>query len=481
MSFRPVFFINGILLLILSSAMLAPSFVDLAAGNSDWRAFAGAQIFTAFIGFSMILTTRQDRFHISLKETFLLTNTSWILIAAFGALPFCFSTVDLDFTAAFFETMSGLTTTGSTVIVGLDHAPPGILLWRGMLQGFGGIGILIVALAILPMLQAGGMQIFKTQSFDVEKIMPSAQKLAISILGLYVILNIIGTIILHLCGMTLLEASVHTMAALSTGGYSTSDQSVGHFNSATIEYLLTAYMIIGGLPFVLYLKAITKGNRHALFGDTQVKCFLGLIFVLSVTWIMHLCWTRDYNILMAFRHVVFSVTSLITTTGFATADYTTWGPFSVGLAFFITFLGACSGSTAGGIKTFRLQILWALQNLHLKKLLEPHAILRAHYNGRPLTSETSLAVTVFFFVYMLIFAVSGIALTLTGLDFTTAFSGAATALNNVGPGLGPTIGPAGNFSTLPSSALWILSADMYLGRLELMTVLVLLTPHFWKR
>lgn len=481
MNFRPIFFVNGILLLIMAVSMMVPSFVDLAAGNDDWRAFAAAQLVTAFVGFSLILTNRHDSFRMSLKETFLLTNVSWILIAGFAALPFCFSDVNLGFTQAFFESMSGLTTTGSTVIVGLDNLPPGILLWRGMLQAFGGIGILIVALAILPMLQTGGMQIFKTQSFDIEKVLPSAQKMAVSILGIYVLLNIIATVILYLCGMNWLEASVHAMTSVATGGFSTSDQSIGHFDSALIESFIILFMLLGSIPFVLYIKMATRGMRSSIFSDSQVRTFFGLVLVISLVWILHLCLTQDYNPLTALRHVLFSVTALITTTGFATADYTIWGPFSIALAFFITFLGACSGSTTGGIKTFRLQILWILQKLQIKKLIEPHAILKAHYNGRLLTPDTSLAVTVFFFAYMLTYILSAMALALTGLDYVTAFSGAATALNNVGPGLGPIIGPAGNFSTIPDTALWILSFTMYLGRLELLTVLVLLSPHFWRK
>lgn len=481
MNFRPIFFVNGILLLILAVSMMIPSFVDLAAGNDDWKAFAAAQLVTAFVGFSLILTNRHDGFRMSLKETFILTNSSWILIALFASLPFSFAQINLGFAQAFFESMSGLTTTGSTVIVGLDSSPPGLLLWRGMLQAFGGVGILIVALAILPMLQTGGMQIFKTQSFDIEKVLPSAQKLAVSILGIYVLFNIAGTILLYLCGMTWLEAAVHTMTALSTGGFSTSDQSIGHFDSPLIEYMLIIFMLLGGLPFALYLKAATRGIRNALFTDSQVRCFLSIIAILSSIWIIHLCWSQNYNPLTALRHALFAVTTLITTTGFATADYTIWGPFSIAMAFFITFLGGCSGSTAGGIKTFRLQILWTLQSLQIKKLIEPHGLLRAHYNNRVLSPETALSVSVFFFAYILVYILSSLALALTGLDFTTAFSGAATAINNVGPGLGSIIGPAGNFSTIPDTALWILSFDMYLGRLELLTVLVLLSPHFWRK
>lgn len=480
MNFRPIFYINGILLLILSAAMLLPTLIDLSEGSDDWKVFASAQIITAFAGFCLLFSNQQKKFHMTLKETFLLTSLSWVMLAAFAALPFCFSVLRLDYTQAFFEAMSGITTTGSTVITGLDNLPQGVLLWRCMLHWLGGIGFLIIALAVLPLLQISGMQIYKSQSFgEIDKVLPSASQMAIVIMCIYIVLTIAATVAFHFAGMSLFDAFCHAMSAVSTGGFANYDSSLGYYRSPVIEWIAIFFMLAGALPFVLYLRML-RGDRHALVKDSQVRAFLGIVCVTTLMMIAYLVLTGRYYPLDALRSAFFMVVTIITTAGLVHTDYTAWGSFAIAIAFMLTFMGSCSGSTSGGIKVFRLQILWAMMMQQLNKLMKPHGIFQVHYNRKIVEPSLQAAIAGFFFVYILLWGVFGVALQLCGLDFMTAFSAAATALSNAGVGLGHTIGPAGNFSSLPDSTLWIISLAMLMGRLEFFTLLVILTPRFWR-
>ncbi|MDP2206585.1 MAG: TrkH family potassium uptake protein [Alphaproteobacteria bacterium] len=479
MSFKPVFFINGILLLILSAAMFLPVIIDLAHDSGDWKVFASAQLITAFVGFALIFANREDSFSLNLRQTFVLTSVSWVFMTAFAALPFCFSEVQLSYTRAFFEAMSGLTTTGSTVIVGLDDLSKGILLWRAMLEWLGGIGFLVVALAVLPLLQVSGMQIFKTQSFGMEKVLPSAQQMAFYILMLYVCLTLACAILLFAADMSLFDAFCHAMTAVATGGFANYDNSIGHFNSASIDWIIISFMLLGALPFVQYVRML-KGNSRAVIDDVQVRTFFGILFSLSAIVALYLVYTDQKPFLDAIRSSVFMLTTLMTTAGFTSGDYGSWGPLAVGVAFVAMYLGACSGSTAGGIKTFRLQILWAMLQQQVRKLIVPHGVFQVHYNKKVVGSDVLASVAVFFFVHIMTWLAVTLLLHMTGLDFTTAVSAAITAVSNVGPGLGPLIGPAGTFAPLSDDAIWILSVGMLLGRMEFLTLFVLLAPRFWR-
>lgn len=480
MNFKPIFYVSGILLLILSAMMIFPAFLDLADRSSDWKVFAGAQIVTAFIGFALIFVNRQKTFNITLRETFLLTSLSWVFMAAFGAVPLYLSKLGISYTDAFFEAMSAITTTGSTVLTGLDDMPRGILLWRHLMQWLGGIGFLVIALAVLPMLQVSGMQIYKTQSFgDIDKVLPSASQMAVYIFFIYVFLTVFWTVCMHFGGMSVFDALCHAMSAVSTAGFSTHDSSVGFFKSATIDWITIFAMISGALPFVLYLKFM-RGDSKALWRDSQVRTFLGVTAVLVLASTLYLFLGGRFYFFDALRNASFMVTTLITTCGFANADYTVWGPFVVGIAFLTTFIGSCSGSTSGGIKIFRLQILWSMFKQQLGKLLSPHSVSHVYYNKKAVDAATQASIAGFFFIYIVIWALFGVALQLTGLDFTTAFSASITALSNVGPGLGNIIGPAGTFQPLPDDATWILSLAMLLGRLEFFTLLVLFSPRLWR-
>ncbi|HRI75454.1 MAG: TrkH family potassium uptake protein [Alphaproteobacteria bacterium] len=479
MSFKPVFYIIGILLLILSAAMLLPALVDLAHESGDWKVFASAQLITAFVGFALIFSNREKSFALNLRQTFVLASISWIFMTAFAALPFCFAEIQLSYTRAFFEAMSGLTTTGATVITGLDDLPKGILLWRAMLQWLGGIGFLVVALAVLPLLQVSGMQIFKTQSFGMEKVLPSAQQMALYILTLYFVLTLACALLLFAADMSLFDAFCHAMTSVATGGFANYDASIGHFNSPTIDWIVIVFMWLGALPFVQYVRML-KGNGRAVVDDAQVRAFFGILLSLSMIVAFFLLWTGQKTFFDAVRSSIFMLTTLMTTSGFASGDYSKWGPLAEGVAFVAMYLGACSGSTAGGIKTFRLQILWAMVQQQVRRLIVPHGVFQVHYNNKVVDNDVLMSVAVFFFVHILTWMAVTILLHLTGLDFTTAVSGAISAVSNVGPGLGPIIGPSGTFATLDADAIWILSIAMLLGRMEFLTMFVLLAPRFWR-
>ncbi len=477
--FRPIWMVSGIFLLIIGLGMLLPMAVDLAVGNPDWQVFALISGIVVFFGSSLFLSNRGEYDEFTVQQAFLLTFVSWLLMPAFGALPFVFSELSLSYTDAYFEAMSGISTTGSTVITGLDGAPPGILLWRSLLQWFGGVGIIVMAVAILPILQIGGMQLFKIESFDVsDKLLPRATQLASALSLIYVALTLICAVTFWLAGMTAFEAVCHSFTTIATGGFSTSDGSIGHFDSAMIDYTVTFFMIVGSLPFLLYLRVL-RGQTNGFYHDSQVRWFLALVVILialMTIWV----WTNNiYDFEEALRYTTFNVVSILTGTGYATTDYTAWGTMPIMLFFFIMFIGGCAGSTSCGIKIFRFQVLVSMCAAHFKKLLRPNGIFIPRYNGGPIDESVTGSVLSYLFLFVVCYVILALCLALTGLDFVTAVSGAGTAMANVGPALGPIIGPSGTFQELPDISKWLLTFGMLLGRLELFAVLVLLSPKFW--
>ena len=477
--FRPIVFILGVLLCIMAVAMMIPAVVDAAVGSADWQVFTTAAAVTLFIGVSMILTTRSGWQGFSLRQAFIMTNLAWLVIAAFGALPLAFSDLGLSATDAFFEAMSGVTTTGATVIVGLDEAPPGILLWRAVLQWLGGIGIIVMAVSVLPILQVGGMQLFRVEAFDADKVLPRAAQLAAGISIVYVFLTGLAAIVLWALGMTGFEAVAHAMTSIATGGFSTSDRSIGQFEDPAIHWCISLFMVLGSVPFVLYLRAL-RGDVTAFYKDSQVQAFLSIL-VLSVLITAYWLWREElYGPEGSLRHATFNVISIMTGTGYATADFGQWGGFVMALMFLLMFVGGCAGSTTCGIKIFRFLVLFATAKVQLKRLMQPNGVFIPYYNKRPIPATVEESVMGFFFLFIASFALLAAALGLCGLDFITAVSGAASAIANVGPGLGDIIGPSGTYAALPDAAKWVLSAGMLLGRLELFTVLVLISRSFWR-
>lgn len=477
---KPVVFINGVLLLVLAAAMGVPALVDAAAGDMDWQVFALSAIVTGFIGAGMALGARPEAPKpLTTRQAFLLTSSSWMLLSAFAALPFVFSALNLTVVDAVFEATSGITTTGSTVIVGLDDAPRGILLWRALLVWLGGFGIIVMAVAIMPILRIGGMQLFKMESSDKsDKVKPRIAQVAAAIATIYLCFTMLSGLAFWTTGMTVFEAICHSFAALGTGGFSTSDSSLGHWGAAT-QWVAIVAMTVGGATFTLFISP-WKHGRWPFLHDSQLRWYMGFLGTFSAMLAFWQWAVNDMEPGDALTHATFNVVSVVTTTGFATTDYNAWGGFAQTVFFILIFIGGCTGSTSGGVKIFRWEVLFKLAGVHLKRLLHPHGMFVIDFNERRIPKAVVDSVLGFMTMYFLTFAVFALALTAVGMDFVSAISGSAQALSNVGPGLGPVIGPAGNFSTVPDAGKWIMAFEMILGRLELFSVIVLFSRSFWR-
>ena len=477
---RPVGYVIGMLVAALGLTMLAPMLVDLIEGRGHWPAFAESAVITILVGGLVSISCQngvKDR--LSIQQTFLLTTGVWVALPVFGALPFIIGGPELSFINAMFEAMSGLTTTGATVMTGLDDMPRGILLWRGILQWLGGIGIIVVAMVFLPELRVGGMQIFRAESFDTfGKILPRATQIASQISAIYVSVTVACIVTYLLLGMSPFDATVHAFTTVSTGGMANYDASFGAF-SGPIEYAASVFMILSALPFVRYVQML-NGNYNAPLMDVQVRGFLYTVVVLVIMTSFLLTKIFPHHWEQAFREALFNITSIISGTGYASVDYMTWGPFLITVFFFIGLIGGCAGSTACSIKIFRYQILFASVASQIKKIRAPHGVFTPKYSGRTIGEDVLNSVMSFFVFFILTLGLVAVALSFTGLDFVTSVSGAAASVANIGPGLGDIIGPAGNYSSLNDAAKVILTFAMLIGRLELLVVYALLIPAFWR-
>lgn len=477
---RPVGYVIGLLTAVLGATMTVPMAVDLAWENGHWPAFLQSAILTCLIGGLMAIACANgvgDR--LKLQQTFLLATGVWVALPLFGALPFLFGATGARPVDAVFEAMSGLTTTGATVFTGLEKLPAGLLLWRSMLQWFGGIGIIIVAMVFLPELRVGGMQIFRSEAFDIGgKVLPRAAQIASQIMGIYVGLTVACAAAYMTVGMTGFDSVNHALTTMSTGGFSTSDASFGVYQGAA-EYLASVFMVLASLPFVRYVQVIA-GSARPMLRDPQVRAFLWTISVLVALITAYRILANGDHLEHAFREAVFNVTSIITGTGYASVDYQLWGPFPIMLFFFIGLIGGCAGSTCCSVKIFRYQLLIASVRAQIRRIHSPNGYFTPRYQGRPVTEEVMSSVMAFLGVFVVSLGLIAVALSLTGLDFVTSISGAATAIANIGPGLGEIIGPAGNFAAINDTAKWILTVAMLLGRLELLVVLVIFLPRFWR-
>ena len=480
---RPVWGMVGQLLLATAAFMLLPLAVDVYYDKRDWMAFASAAAVSAGIGGPLAWRYRNMlRAGLTLRQAFLLTPVSWSAVAVVSALPFLFSdhpTLRGNLANSVFEAVSGITTTGGTVITGLDQAPQGMLLWRALLQWMGGIGIIATAIAILPALGVGGMQLFRTESSDrSQKAMPRVRQIATTIGIVYIGLTVLATLVYWWAEMSLFDALAHALTSISTGGFSTSDQSFGRWEARGIQWFATLFMLSGTIPFVVYVRFIA-GDRRAML-DRQVKTLLGFLGIVVGALGLGLFASGTFGFEEAYRHAAFNVVSVVTTTGFASSDYGAWGNLAVGVFFGLMFVGGCTGSTSGGIKIFRFEVMTSMLRVHFLRLLYPRGVFTRTYDGRPLPDDVIGSVVAFFAVFFVCYALCTIVLMGFGLDFLTSASAAVSALSNVGPGLGDLIGPAGTFEPLPDGAKWVLSFAMLLGRLELFTVLLLFAPRFWR-
>jgi trk system potassium uptake protein len=480
--FGPAFLVLGAILNILALFMLLPLMMAVVYDSANQLAFFSSAAITSFVGF--ILIWIGNHHHLDFmqpRQVFLITAMAWLGVCIFAALPFTLVSNPLSATDAFFESVSGVTTTGSSVISGLDQLPKDILLWRSILNWIGGIGIIGMAIAVLPFLRVGGMRLFKTESSDwSEKAMPRARSLMAMIVYTYLVISLLCCIAFWATGMDFFNAINHMMATVSTGGFSTSDSSFGQFTNLSTYWVAIVFMLAGAVPFVLFVRMYNNRDHRILLRDTQVKGLLGIVLVCTILLTIPLVVEKDVAIFTAITKACFNLVSIVTTTGFASEEYQNWGPVAIVVFYFATFIGGCSGSTTGGIKVFRLQIFAGLVKEQIITAVHPHAIVVRRYNNRLISSEIIASSISYMCLMAASLVVIALILAFTGLDFMTSFTGAATALMNVGPGLGNIVGPVGNFSSLSDTAKWALSIGMLLGRLEFLTIFVLFSRSFWR-
>ena len=477
---KTVFFMIGILLVVLGLSMLAPYAIQLVY-EKDSHSFISSSFVTIFIGILFVLTNLDHEYKLNLRQTFLFSTLAWLTVAFFGCLPFILSPQEFSISEAFFESMSGITTTGATIISDLDKTPKSILLWRALMQWLGGIGIVVMAITILPLLKVGGMQLFKMEGPDTtEKILPRTVEVATIIISTYFVLTLFCGFLYWTFGMSIFDSVSHSMTTIATGGFSTHNDSIGFFKNSNIEIIASIFIILGSIPFISYLKFV-RGNKKVFFQDSQIK---GLIYLLIISILIMFIYLISINyessIFDKVRISSFNVISILSGTGYVTDDFGLWGKFSLIFFLFLMFIGGCAGSTACGIKIFRLQMLVIFLKNQIKKLIYPNSVIITKYNNQKITDSYINSVIVFIFSFLFIFLIITMLLSISGLDFLTAISGAASAISNVGPGLGETIGPNGNYKAIPDLSKWILSVGMLLGRLELFAVLVLFFPSFWR-
>jgi trk system potassium uptake protein TrkH len=479
-NYKTVFFTLGILQIILGVSMIFPIIIQFIFDELD-SSFISASLITIIFGTLFFLSNLEQNKQLNLQHAFLLTALSWVSVALFGSLPFIFSNLNLTITDSFFESMSGITTTGSTIITDLDSAPKAILLWRAILQWLGGIGIIVMAITLMPIMNVGGMQLFKVSNSDTsEKILPKTKEISIRLIIIYLVLTFLCALFYKVFGMKYFDSLTHSMTTIATGGFSNYNESIGYFNSINIEITSMIFIILGSIPFIAYIKFLS-GKKKIFFTDTQISSFIKIIFFSILFLFFYLTIFYKGFSEVSLRSIAFNVISILTGTGYVTQNFDNWGSFPLIYFLALMFIGGCAGSTTCGIKIFRIQILYSFLKSQLKKIIYPRGIFIIKYDNNNVDEKFMASIISFIYLYIIIFFIIAALLSLTGLDFTTSISGAATSISNVGPGLGELIGPNGNFSQLPDFSKWVLSFGMILGRLELFAILVLFLPSFWQR
>ena len=478
-NYKTVFFTLGVLQIILGISMIIPIIFQIIFNELD-SSFIGAGIITIVFGVLFSLSNLDHQKKLNLQQAFLLTALSWLSIAVFGSLPFIFSTLQLSVTDAFFESMSGITTTGSTIITNLNDGPKSILVWRAILQWLGGIGIIVMAITLMPIMNVGGMQLFKISSNDAsEKILPKSKEISLRLIIIYLILTFFCATFYKIFGMGYFDSLTHSMTTIATGGFSNYNESIGYFNSTNIEITAMIFIVLGSIPFITYIKFL-NGNKKIFISDSQIRSFLKIILISIIILSIYLIFKNESISTKIIRQISFNVVSILTGTGYVTHEFDNWGSFPLIFFLILMFIGGCAGSTACGIKIFRIQILYAFIINQLKKTIYPRGVFVIKYDNNNVDDKFMSSIISFIYLYVAIFFIITALLSLSGLDFVTSISGAATSISNVGPGLGSLIGPNGNFSLLPDISKWILSLAMILGRLELFAILVLFLPSFWR-
>ena len=478
--FKPISLVLGFLICSTGFFLCIPLITEIIYKTDQWQAYAVPLIVYLVVGGSLIIINKDAEMKLNLKGAFFLTGVSWIVMALLCSIPFMFAKTNLTFVDAIFESMSGITTTGSTIINDLDLQPKGVLIWRALLQWLGGIGIIVLAISVLPFLKVGGMQLFHMEGDDpYEKFLPRITTVVSKIFFIYLSLTVICVAAYFYFGMNLFDSITHGFTTISTGGFSTHNESFAYFNSNKILLTSIIFMIIGSFPFIL-LAQVSLRNPYILFKDQQIKLFLLIILGLIILLYFIVGNGAVNNLGIEIITISFNSISIITGTGYVSSNFENWGNYSSVLFLLIMFIGGCAGSTTGGLKIFRFQILFLSVKNHIKKLIKPHGVFPSKFNGNTIPDTSFDSVTSFFYLYVLSFVFISLLLSLDGYDLVTSISAAATTISNVGPGLGEIIGPEGNFSSLSNYSKCILALGMLFGRLEIVTLLILLSPFYWK-
>ncbi len=479
-NYKTVFFTLGVLQIILGLSMIIPLIAQFIFNELD-SGFISSGIISIVFGILFFISNLDHDKKLNLHQAFLLTGLSWISIAVFGSLPFIFSSLNLSFTDGFFESMSGITTTGSTIITNLDSAPKSILLWRALLQWLGGIGIIVMAITLMPIMNVGGMQLFKISSNNTaEKILPKSKEISIRLISIYLSLTLLCSFFYKLFGMNFFDSITHSMTTIATGGFSNYNESIGYFNSSLIEVTSIFFIFLGSIPFIAYIKFL-NGDKKIFISDSQIKVFFKITLCSIIILLIYMLYKNKSWSDIDLISLSFNVVSILTGTGYITEDFSNWGSFPIIFFLILMFIGGCAGSTTCGIKIFRVQILYQFISNQLKKIIYPRGVFIIKYGKNNIDDKFMSSIISFIYLYIIIFFVITALLSVSGLDFLTSISGAATSISNVGPGLGENIGPNGNFSELSDPSKWILSLAMILGRLEIFAILILFMPSFWRK
>ena len=478
--YKQIFYVLGLLLILMGMAMLIPASVDIIYNNKDWEVFVLSSAIAIFLGGLMSIPTRDVGGNLNKRELLILIPLAWITMPSIATLPIYTSELGLSFTDAYFESLSGMTTTGATILSNLDNAPPGILLWRSILQWMGGIGIVIMASGLLPIAQVGGMQLLQLE-FDsrMEKILPRTAQLSLVIVLLYSAITLVCACLYFIFGMSGFDAINHAMTTVATGGYSTHDASIGYFNNDKIVITAIIFMIISSFSFVMIITTV-RGQIGELFRDVQAKWLITILSTVTIYMVYKNINSFD-NIYDNILHTTFTITSLITGTGYTTFNYNLWGTVTVPLLVLIMIMGGSAGSTTCGIKMFRLKIMFETINSYLKNLIQPNGVFLPYYGKKSISQDVSISVIGYLVVFLFTLLIFTIIFSALGYDIVTALSAASSALSCVGPGIGEIIGPNSNYGDVSTSFKWVFTFGMLIGRLEIFTVLVLLSPSFWNK
>jgi trk system potassium uptake protein TrkH len=479
-----VAYVLGLLLASFALSFALPVLCSLITGDGLWPKFLLAAACVAGAGLALAAATHRRRRELRSRDGFLLVTLGWLLLSGAAALPLLLTLPSLSFTGAYFEAMSGLTTTGSTVLTGLDALPPSVNFWRHSLEWFGGLAIIVMALAVLPLLGVGGMQLYKGQAPGAakdERLAPRITQTARSLWLVYTVITVAGIVALKICGMSWFDAICHAFSAVGLGGFSTHDRSIGYFDSPAIELTLIALMLIAALNFARHFIALKRLSLETYEVDPECRAMFAILSVSVVGIAALLTWHGVYpGFMTALRHSAFSVISQATTSGLTTEDYQSWPVFAPYWMLFLSCIVCSTGSTGGGIKMFRTLLLARQAGRELKLLIHPAAMAPVRIGGRPIPDRVGHAVLAFIFLYFMTVVAFTFALLLTGLDFDAALAAAVTSINNTAHGFGPP-GGIHNFHSLSAVQTWICTAAMLLGRLEIFSVIVLFTPAYWRK